>query len=115
MKTLWSKPEGSGPCAKQSVIAMVVCTNGQRFVSTNYTMRPQAVCPRAGMRTGEGYEMCRDICQQAGHAEVNALRLAGAAASGGTLYLSGHSYICESCQGAADAAGIARTVLVGSP
>lgn len=103
-----------GPCAKQVVTATIVTRDGKRFVGTNYCNRPQQVCPRAGMATGVGYELCKSVCDQQGHAEVNALFQAGETAEGATLYLEGHSYACDSCKAAADAGGIER-IIIGKP
>ncbi len=107
-------PAGAGPCAKQTVVATIVAADGTRYSSSNYTMRPQAACPRAGMATGEGYELCKSVCEQPGHAETNAIRLAGPNARGGTLYLEGHTYACGPCALAAVEAGILG-IKIGSP
>lgn len=108
------QPRGSGPCVKQTVTASVVAPNGDQFIATNHCMNPQTECPRAGMPTGVGYELCVSVCQQPAHAEVNAVRFAGDAARGATLYLQGHTYACDSCQAAAREAGIVR-VVIGAP
>ena len=81
-----------GPCVKQNVYATVVTPDGESFTGTNLCRNPQKVCPREvqGMKSGEGYELCQSVCQQDGHAEVNALRAAGNKAKGSILYLSGH-------------------------
>ena len=50
------------------------------------------------MRTGEGYELCKSICKQKYHAEVDACLKAGEAAQGATLILIGHSYCCDDCK-----------------
>lgn len=101
----------SGPCVKQTVTAVVAALDGTRYVGTNDCLNPQTTCPRAGMPTGEGYELCKSVCQQTGHAEVNALRRAGRNARGATLYLTGHTYACDSCKAAATKAGI-RTIVI---
>ena len=49
------------------------------------------------MKTGEGYELCRSVCGQKHHAEVDACLKAGERARGGVLYLIGHSYCCDNC------------------
>jgi deoxycytidylate deaminase len=68
-------PEGAGPCVKASVIATLITKEGERFESSNYCMNPQKICPRvvAGYAPGQGYQLCKDICQQPAHAEVNVL------------------------------------------
>lgn len=107
-------PEGAGPCVKQTVRSTIVTPSGDRYVGTNWIAKPQGFCPRAGLATGVGYELCRDVCQQAGHSEVQALKLAGPAAKGGKLYLEGHTYACEPCLDAAREAGIVE-VIIGAP
>jgi deoxycytidylate deaminase len=104
-----------GPCAKQVVVATVVTPSGLTFSSSNFVRNPQPSCPRAHLPSGVGYEMCRDICDQPEHAEINALVFAGSYAEGATLYLEGHSYACDSCVAACDAAGIAQIVIGASP
>lgn len=103
-----------GPCAKQTVRATIVAINGESFTATNHCDTPQATCPRAGMKTGEGYELCRSICHQPAHAEVNAVAMAGDRCQGATLYLEGHTYACDACRSSCDAAGIAA-IVIGSP
>ncbi|MBC8738574.1 hypothetical protein F6X40_17590 [Paraburkholderia sp. UCT31] len=114
MSTQIYAPEGSGPCCKQTVKATIVATDGIRFVGTNHCMRPQSTCAREGMPTGVGYELCKSVCEQDGHAEVNAVRIAADHARGATLYLEGHTYACQPCQKTASAAGIVE-IIVGPP
>lgn len=97
-----------GPCAKQRVIATIVTTDGAVFVGENDCANAQEICPRAGMATGEGYHLCEDICQQAGHAEIVALTKCWERAQGATLYLQGHTYICDVCKAACLAAGLSQ-------
>lgn len=66
-------------------------------MGTNWCENPQAVCPRMGMGTGQGYHLCREVCRQPNHAEVDVCLKAGKRARGGTLYLFGHYYFCDSC------------------
>lgn len=106
---------GSGRCVKQVVRATVVSPAGCYFIATNHVERQQAECPRAGMPTGEGYEICREVCGQSAHAEVNAIRLAGKHANGGTLYLEGHTHACGDCKDTAARAGIVRIVFGNPP
>jgi deoxycytidylate deaminase len=85
-----------GKCAKQETIAIIE-NHGQYWVGTNCCLDAQKECPRQGMATGIGYELCKEICKQTGHAEVNACKAAGENANGGTLYLVGHTYCCTNC------------------
>lgn len=104
-----------GPCAKQTVRATIVTPDGRhRFTATNYVNNAQPTCPRGDMPTGVGYELCRTVCDQQGHAEINALAIAKHHAAGATLYLQGHTYACEPCKAAAKAAGIVE-IVIGAP
>lgn len=104
----------AGPCVKQTVTATIITTDGERFVGTNDCLNPQTVCPRAGMPTGVGYELCQTVCRQTAHAEVNAINKARSRAKGGVLYLEGHTYACEPCKQACADAGIAE-IIIGPP
>lgn len=101
----------SGPCAKTTVTCTLVTPGGECFVGTNECVNPQTVCPRA---TGEGYEKCKTICRQVGHAEVVALQRAGEQARGARAYIEGHTYACMECQHALFGAGV-RSISVGAP
>lgn len=77
----------------------------------NDCANPQPTCPRL---SGEGYEKCRSICQQAGHAELEALKAAkerGLDLTGGSAYIFGHYWICEPCGKALLEAGIRKVHL----
>lgn len=87
-----------GPCAKQTTLA-VVSKNGKYWVGVNSCENPQESCPRGGMPSGVGYEFCKDICKQTGHAEENAIKLAGKKnCKGANLYLFGHNRVCDECK-----------------
>lgn len=107
-------PRGAGPCVKQTVTATVVALDGEQYVGTNHCSTPQDVCPRGVLPTGVGYDLCKSVCHQPSHAEVNALALAGRNAVGSTLYIEGHTYACEPCLSAARLAGVA-SIVIGSP
>ena len=103
--------EMKGLCAKQTVAAFII-TDKDIFAGFNYCEDPQVACPRIGLPSGEGYELCRDICKQKAHAEINALEKAGIEARGGVLILIGHTYVCRDCQKAIEAAGIKEVKIV---
>ena len=92
-----------GPCAKRAVRCKIETFDGELFVGENDCANPQDVCPRS---PGEGYEKCKSICQQSGHAEIEALRAAGDKARGGIANLWGHYWMCEPCGRAMYEAGI---------
>lgn len=100
-----------GPCAKTTVRCTLVAADGRRFVGENWCASPQAVCPRD---PGEGYEKCRTVCCQEGHAETVALALAGSAARGAHAYVEGHDHACRDCQIALFGAGVSAFT-IGTP
>jgi len=100
-----------GPCAKTRVRCTLITPRGERFIGENWCAKPQPVCPR---ESGEGYEKCKAICAQEGHAETVALRLAGAGAKGAHAYIEGHDHACRDCQVALFGAGVAA-LTVGAP
>ena len=83
-------------CAKQ-VVTAIIYADGKEIKGENWCENPQSECPRKDMPTGEGYELCHDICKQHSHAEVDACEKAGDLAKGADLYLFGHYYSCEGC------------------
>lgn len=93
----------TGPCAKTTVTCTLVTPSGEHIVGTNYCRNAQPACPRL---RGEDYEKCRTVCDQAGHAEIVAVALAGEKARGARAYLQGHTYACQSCQEALFAASV---------
>ena len=106
----------SGPCAKRTVTCRIenLHPSGEleTVEATNSCANPQAVCPR---EPGEDYTKCRSICQQSGHAEINALALArksGIDVRDGQAIVSGHYWICEPCGRALRDAGIAAITVV---
>ena len=98
-------------CAKQTTIA-VIENQGRCWVGSNWCETPQTQCPRQDMPSGVGYELCKSVCQQPYHAEVDACRKAGKKAGGGTLYLIGHSYCCDTCKTVMTQYGI-KSIVIG--
>lgn len=102
-----------GKCIKQTTIA-IISNNGKHYIGTNWCKNPQTECPRdtMGMKSGEGYELCKDICEQTGHAEVNAVKMAGDDVKGATLLLVGHYYMCDDCKKICKEAGIENIIIL---
>jgi deoxycytidylate deaminase len=100
----------TGKCAKLETIAIIE-NNGQYWIGTNWCGNAQSECPRKDLPTGVGYEMCKDICKQISHAEVDACVNAGVEAKGGTLYLLGHTYCCDNCKNIMEEYGIVDVII----
>lgn len=98
-------------CAKTTVKCTLVLASGERVVGTNWCRNPQKYCPR---KPGEGYEKCKTICDQAGHAEIVALARAGKRAAGSKAYIEGHTYACHPCTSALRAYGV-DAIIIGKP
>lgn len=87
-------------CMKQVVVALLfVHKPGETvvFVGSNWCVTPQKVCPRTTLPSGYGYWMCRNICNQGAHAEVDACKEAGELAKRASVVVYGHTRICENC------------------
>lgn len=102
----------SGPCAKRRVQCLIFPVGQAPIYGENDCENPQDVCPRV---PGEGYEKCKTICRQSGHAEMVALQRAlewGANIRGGRAVINGHYWICEPCGKALRDAGITNVQIV---
>ena len=89
-------------CLKQVVKASIYNYNHELLlVAYNYIENDSVTeCPRKDMKTGEGYELCASICNQKGHAEIQAVNKAnqlGIDLLDCYLVLEGHTYICDTC------------------
>ena len=100
-----------GPCAKTQTKCTIYTKDGAEYVGTNYCHNPQKVCPR---KPSDGYDKCKTICHQEGHAEQVAVDVAGKQAVGATAYLEGHTYYCMDCQHALFSAGVV-SLRLGKP
>lgn len=98
-------------CIKQEVIAIIKNKN-KFWVGSNWCKNYQKECPRKGMKSGTGYHLCREICEQQNHAEVDACINAGIDALGGVLHLIGHTYCCDDCKKVMKKYGI-KEVIIG--
>lgn len=100
-----------GPCAKRQVRCVIVTLDGVEHSGANNCRNSQVACPR---EPWEDYEKCRSICEQEGHAEIVALRIArqrGADLKGATAWVSGHHSVCSYCGEALKSAGLNMIVL----
>ena len=83
-------------CAKKVVTCELRnASTGLTIYAQNDCGNPQEVCPRL---PGEGYEKCISICDQKGHAEEQALKIAKGDASGYKATIYGIGWACRSCQ-----------------
>lgn len=105
------------PCVKQPVYALIVATNGTHHFGSNWmTNQDVTVCPRVELNcvSGQGYHLCKEVCNQDFHAERFAIQLCTSDTAGATLYLTGHTYCCDDCIAAMKAAGIAKAIVIDS-
>jgi deoxycytidylate deaminase len=98
-------------CKKQTTLAVIMKDGKLISIGTNEIHEDIKECPRIGMKTGDGYELCKSICKQKSHAEVDACLKAGDNANGGTLYLIGHTYFCDNCKEVMDKFGIKEVII----
>jgi len=90
------------PCLKQSVYAMIEAPSGEIVYGSNSINNIVAECPRdkLEMVSGQGYHLCKSVCNQNEHAEVSAIKAAiskNIDIAGGKLFLVGHTYCCNNC------------------
>ena len=85
-----------GPCAKQQVLA-ILKNKDKIYIGKNDCATPQKVCPRCGMESGVGYHLCKEVCRQECHAEIDACLKAGKDAKGALMVLYGINYCCSDC------------------
>ena len=89
-------------CLKQVVTATILRDGKVLVIGKNDISNSEVTeCPRKGMKSGEGYELCTSICGQKGHAEVQAIEKAkelGINIKGASMAVEGHSYICGNCE-----------------
>lgn len=100
-------------CAKARVTCRIITLDGQEFHGNNDCNNPQQVCPRiAAGSVRDDYALCKQVCEQVGHAEAAALAAAGRAqvpVVGATAYVT-HHRVCGRCEAALKARGVARIV-----
>ena len=78
----------------------------------NYCLSPQVECPRL---VGEGYEKCKTICNQLGHAEEIALMKALEARVDlkNASVVIGHSHACDNCDSLLTKYGVGEIKFLG--
>ena len=106
-----SKTLENSPCLKQTTLAIII-NDGRYYIGSNHCEEEVEDCPRETKPSGEGYELCRSICGQTAHAEIDVLEKAGEQAEGGTMFLIGHNYLCQTCKDAATRMGIKEVIII---
>lgn len=87
-------------CAKKQVRANIMSKLGQCIgTGTNWCGSPQDTCPR---KPGDDYTLCKTVCRQPAHAEVQAVRdaIRGGYRKqlyGATIHIT-HTHMCEGCK-----------------
>lgn len=104
-------------CLKQSVVAMIVTKENVEIFGTNNIQNKIDVCPRIeqNLKTGEGYHLCKDICNQNSHAEVTAInnaKLKNINLLGSSLFLIGHTYCCDNCLSVMKENGVSKVYVI---
>lgn len=98
-------------CKKLTTVAVIMKDFQLISIGINSIGSGIKDCARKDMPTGVGYELCKSICDQKYHAEVDACIKAGEKARGATLYLIGHTYCCDNCKKVMDEYGILNLVI----
>ena len=98
-------------CKKKTTVAVIMKGGQLIAIGTNEIHADIEECPRKGLPTGVGYDLCKDVCKQKHHAEVDACLKAGKEARGAILFLIGHTYCCDACKEVMDQHGIKEVVI----
>ena len=90
------------PCKKQTVKAVLITMSGDVAYGSNSIRNVVNKCPRVvkKYKTGEGYHLCKEVCNQNEHAEIMAIRDAkekGYNLFNSKIYIVGHTYFCDNC------------------
>ena len=107
------------PCVKQSVYAVVITADGNEYFGANWmTSSDVTICPRILANT-TSYELCATVCGQGTefHAERQAMWSAyydGADLTGAEIFITGHTYCCDTCRAAMYEEGITYTASLDS-
>jgi deoxycytidylate deaminase len=100
-------------CKKQTTYAVIYKDGELIATGSNEIHADIKECPREmqNMKSDEGYHLCKEVCRQKYHAEVDACLKAGKRANGATLYLLGHTCCCDDCIKVMNEHGIAKVVI----
>jgi cytidine deaminase len=107
------------PCVKQSVYAVVITADGRAYYGANWmTSADVTICPRILANT-TSYELCSTVCGQGTefHAERQAMWSAlydGADLTGAEVFITGHTYCCDTCRAAMYEEGITYAASIDS-
>ena len=98
-------------CAKTKVEAELILADGSVYHGENWCAKPQETCPRdeAGYSSGQGYHLCKSVCEQPAHAEIDAIQKAqtdGKCVKNATMRVFNIHWICGPCTDATKALGI---------
>ena len=117
IKSAINTANGHHPCLKQNVYAMIEIGEEKIFGMNKMLNDEIKECPRdlQGYVSGAGYHLCKDVCKQDSHAEVDAIKNAeilGIDIKGAKLTLVGHTYCCKDCKDAMYVAGITEVEII---
>lgn len=107
--------ENEMTCKKQTVVFLIFnIENKIVSIGTNYCKNPQLVCPREIMncKTGEGYELCKNICNQEYHAEIDSINNLNNIDIPSFGLLIGHTYCCDNCLQKLNIVGITNIIII---
>lgn len=101
-------------CAKKVIRCWIWDYTGNCGYGENACNTPQEACPR---EPEEGYEKCKSICHQPGHAEMMALEAArakGVMIEGATVKVKGAYNVCKSCAATLRDAKVGKIIIMVS-
>jgi hypothetical protein len=102
-------------CAKQQVYCILL-NNHNNICSfgSNYCNTPQKLCPRTGSESGIGYDLCKSICNQQYHAEIDDIHNINESSNPITMILINHHYCCDNCLNKLKEIGVRNFIFIRS-
>lgn len=91
---------GVKQCKDRTVMAALETSTGNVYFGFNFTQSQPVWCPRENMPRGHGYALCKSVCGQWVHAEIDAIQQYEQHEPHGTsgrLFVYGVNHICDGC------------------
>lgn len=117
IKSAMQQANGHQSCIKQRVYAMIEIGEHKIFGSNKMMNANITECPRElqGYVSSAGYHLCKEVCQQESHAEIDAInnaKILDIDLYGAKLTLIGHTYCCDNCKNEMAEVGITEVEII---
>lgn len=105
-------------CLRTEVYAMILTEDNKEVFGSNWINNKEVEeCPRKSSPSGVDYHLCREICNQEFHAEIDAIINAQKSELitwNSKMYIVGKDYCCNNCLNAMKSSGISYALCLDS-